>query len=399
MPIHSSPTVARLVFLDWLRIFAFALLVFYHVGMVYVIWDWHIKSPQAGAFLEPLMLMSSPWRMDLLFLVSGAATSCMLARGGATGALLRVRARRLLLPLLFGMLVVVPPQSYIEVVHKLGYAGDYLDFMGLYLRAYGAFCFAPGKCLILPTWNHLWFLPYLFAYTLVLWGWLRLQPNLLDQFAVRLPGVMAGARLLLWPIVLLVISRVLLHARFPVTHALAGDWFAHSQYFAMFLLGAVLARAPALWARMAQLRWAALMLALAAWVVLVAGRSALTGGALTAALIGPIFYGIEQWCAMVAALGFARVHLNRDGALRRYLTEAVFPVYVLHQTLIIMLAHTLGPSQIAPPLEGALLALGTFALSFAGFECIRRVFWVRPLFGLQRKTQRGKIRASLAMYG
>jgi hypothetical protein len=59
------------------RILAFGLLVFYHVGMYYVSWDWHVKSPHAGPTLEPLMLLTSPWRMSLLFVVSGVATACI----------------------------------------------------------------------------------------------------------------------------------------------------------------------------------------------------------------------------------------------------------------------------------------------------------------------------------
>src|SRR5262245_29137693 len=94
-----STASSRLVFLDWARICAFGLLVIYHVGMYYVSWDWHIKSPHVGTAVEPWMRLLSPWRLDLLFLVSGAATSFMLMRAGATGALLGTRAKRLLIPL------------------------------------------------------------------------------------------------------------------------------------------------------------------------------------------------------------------------------------------------------------------------------------------------------------
>ena len=83
------------------------------------------------------------------------------------------RSKRLLLPLLFGMAVIVPPQSYFEVVQQHGYAGSYLDFMRLYLSGYGGFCKAGSACLILPTWNHLWFVAYLFVYTAALWALLR----------------------------------------------------------------------------------------------------------------------------------------------------------------------------------------------------------------------------------
>ena len=387
MQTDSYSPGARLPFLDWVRILAFAVLVLYHVGMYFVSWDWHIKSPDAGMSLEPWMRLTSPWRMDLLFLVSGAATSFTLLRRGASGALLGSRAKRLLLPLLFGMLVVVPPQSWVEVVHKLGYAGSYLDFMGLYLGGYGGFCFAAGKCLMLPTWNHLWFLPYLFFYTLVLWCGLRIGPALLDRLAAPLPRLATSVRLLVWPTLFLLVTRLLLQKQFPTTHALLDDWFAHSQFFAMFLLGAVLARAPSGWLQMASNRWLALVLALVAWGLLVAGPVAPLGGTDPVGLLRALGYSLQQWCAIVAVLGFARTHLNRDNALRSYLTQAVFPLYILHQTLIMLLAHLLLPWRLAPVAQGAVLVLATFALALAGFEVLRRLSWLRPWFGLPRELQ------------
>ena len=374
----------RLLFLDWVRIIAFAMLVFYHVGMYYVTWDFHIKSPHAGAGLEPLMRLSNPWRMDLLFLVSGAATSFMLLRDGASGQLLRLRAKRLLIPLLFGILVVVPPQSWLEVAQKHQYEGGYGDFMALYLTRYKGFCDLAGKCLILPTWNHLWFLPYLFLYTLLLWLGLRLWPALLERPGVQIGKVLAGLGLLVWPTLYLALTLILLRKSFPQNYSVWGDWFSHSQYLAMFILGAALARMPGIWRQMAQSRWIALALALAAWLMLVQAPWPAREAQLPMRNIGPWAYSVQQWCAVVAALGFAHIHLNRDGPLRRYLTEAVFPVYILHQTLIILLAQALRPSMLEPGIEGLLLVLGTFAISFAIFEIVKRIAWVRPLFGLKR---------------
>ena len=370
---HTAQNPTRHIFLDWLRIIAFALLVIYHVGMYYVSWDWHIKSPHAGTALEPWMRLLSPWRLGLLFLVSGAATSFMLLRQGASGVLLRTRAKRLLIPLLLGIFVIVPPQAFFEVMHKYAYAGGYLDFMRLYLSGYGGFCAQVGHCLILPTWNHLWFLPYLFVYTAVLWLLLRRWPNMLDALALRLPHALAGAWLLALPVVLLAITRYAMVARFPVSHALVDDWFAHTHFFALFVFGAGLARARVMWDRMAQQRWLALLLAVAAWAILVA---------VSPANLRPLFYSVQQWCAIVAAIGFANRHLNHDSAARRYLTEAVFPVYILHQTLTILLAQALLGAALPAGVEGALLVVATFVLSFAGFEIARRVRWVRPLFGL-----------------
>jgi glucan biosynthesis protein C len=146
--------------LDWVRVCAFGLLVFYHVGMYYVTWDWHVKSPQAGPALEPFMLLSSPWRLSLLFLVSGAASAFLLAR--QPKGFLGSRSWRLLLPLIFGMLIIVPPQAYYELLDSRypgGYHDGYLAFWSRYLAGDGSFCDDDG-CLILPTWNHLWFVAW-----------------------------------------------------------------------------------------------------------------------------------------------------------------------------------------------------------------------------------------------
>ena len=382
----------RVIFLDWVRIIAFGMLVLYHVGMYYVTWDFHIKSPHASEAIEPLMRLSNPWRMDLLFLVSGAATSFMLLQGGANGQLLRLRAKRLLIPLLFGILVVVPPQSWLEVVQKYRYEGGYGDFMALYMTHYKGFCDVAGKCLILPTWNHLWFLPYLFLYTLLLWLGLRLWPAMLERLGLQIGKVISGFGLLVWPTLYLAVTLLLLRKSFPQNYSVWGDWFSHSQYLAMFILGAILARAPAIiagtsqniWQQMSQWRWIALAFALVAWLMLVQAPWLAREVQLPMRSIGPWAYSVQQWCAIVAALGFAHIHLNRDGTPRRYLTEAVFPVYILHQTLIILLAVMLKPVALEPWIEGPLLVLSTFAISFAGFELLRRMPWVRPLFGLRR---------------
>ncbi len=123
----STQGAQRLFFLDWLRILAFAALVVYHVGMYYVSWDFHVKSPFAGPGLEPWMKLTEPWRMSLLFMVSGAASAHML-KAGPSLLLVRRRSAYLLLPLLFGIVFIVPPQSYFEVVQKFGFSGDYFAF-------------------------------------------------------------------------------------------------------------------------------------------------------------------------------------------------------------------------------------------------------------------------------
>lgn len=386
--------------LDWIRILAFCLLILYHVGMYYVSWDWHVKSPFAGNTLEPLMLFSSPWRLSLLFMVSGVATAFLFekSRRSAPGSpkssrFLGPRSARLLLPLLFGMLVIVPPQSYYEVVEKLpgGYHAGYLAFWGRYLAADPGFC-RDGDCLDLPTWNHLWFVAYLWVYTVIAWALLRFVPEAMRRAGDGLERALSGIGVLVWPAALLALARVTLVGRFESTHALVDDWYNHAQYLPLFLLGVLVARREVVWHALQRHRRHALGAALLGYVVLVwyfygSGYDDAIPPPDAMRMAQRVTWAVFQWCAIAAILGYARLFASRgafrDSPALRYLRDAVFPVYILHQTLIVVLAHNAQPLALHPAIEGPLLVIATFALSFAGFEIVRRLRWLRPVFGLK----------------
>jgi surface polysaccharide O-acyltransferase-like enzyme len=372
--------------LDWVRIGAFMLLIFYHVGMYYVTWDFHVKSPHASSAIEPLMMLTSPWRLSLLFLVSGVATGYLLARG--TGNFMRSRSARLLIPLAFGMLVIVPPQSYLEVVEKVGYHGSFAQFYQLYITGYHGFC--REDCLIMPTWNHLWFVAYLWVYTSVLFMVVWLAPRLIPALRQTAERGLQGMGVLFWPIALLAAARMGLAARFPQNHALVGDWYNHASYFAVFLLGFALAGTRAPWEALQRFRWHTLGAAILGWSSLCTYFGIYSADTAVPPEALRVFmravYGAEQWLAIAAVLGFAHRHLMRDNAARRYLTAAIFPVYILHQTVIIVLAHALQPANMAPAVEGLLLVASTTAACFMSYEVIRRVRLLQPLFGAGREA-------------
>jgi glucan biosynthesis protein C len=369
----------RLYYVDWLRIIAFALLVLYHVGMVYVPWDYHVKSTPTFEALEPFMRLTNPWRMSLLFVISGLATGLMLGRDG----LARVRSKRLLWPLLFGMAVIVPPQSYFQVQQKLGYDGTYLEFLRLYFVGYHGFCDAKG-CLQLPTWNHLWFLPYLACYTLLLlaaWRWLPRRK--LSALADALGGL-DGWRLLAWPIVTVGLLRALLLPRFGETHALLGDWWAHATYGSMFLGGVLLARRPVLLARLEAQRWLALGFAALAWLALMSYADVARSIEVPELFRLPMrfVFATMQWTAIVAAFGFARRHLDVDHRWRAPLTEGVFPLYLVHQTFIVVGFVALRRLGLPIGAEALLLVAVTYLGGFACWQAARHIAWLRPWMGM-----------------
>lgn len=385
LPDATSASIPdRRIDLDWLRIAAFGLLIFYHVGMFYVTWGFHVKSSHASALAEPLMLLSNPWRLTLLFIISGCATRFMLDKT-TTGAFLGSRTVRLLIPLVFCMFVIVPPQTYFEIIEKLGYTGSYAEFYGKYATASG------GWGIITPTWNHLWFVAYLFVYTLLIVAVGRLLKRLSKGLMAPLAS---GGAVVVLPFLFLAAIRTALEPQFGETHALFDDWYAHALYFPAFLFGYAIAKHEAFFETCQRIRWPMLVIALVAWLTLQVGRAAM--GSFTQsdeaviALIGTSLRELQAWTMILALFGFARKHLRRDNAARRYLTDAIFPFYIIHQTTIVVAGHCL--NQLGWPvwIEAPTLIALTIASCWLGYEIVRRVGFLRPLFGLKMTRGRRK---------
>lgn len=378
----------RLPFLDGLRVAAFALLIPYHVGMYYVTWDWHVKSPAASSALEPFMQLSSPWRLGLLFLIAGAACQGLFARRGTRGTL-KDRSLRLLLPLFFGMAVIVTPQAYFEVLTKapqlLPGDGGYLDFWAAYLRG-GKYC-RGNDCMDVPTWNHLWFLPYLWLYAVLgalVAGGLRWLAR---------PVVRLNAPIWVWlllPAVPLALLRVFVMPHHPGTNNFTHDLYNHLQYGWLFALGWA-SRTPVaegFWAAALRLRWVALAMALAGWAGLVAFNAAYAdvaapGSVLTAARLSR---GAQTWWCIVAACGWAQRAFTRESPALRQAAGAVFCLYILHQSVIVLLTQALKPLALPWGLEAFVLIALTAALCALAYLVARRVPGLALLLGIQRRA-------------
>lgn len=394
----ASPGSDRRYDLDWIRVGAFFLLILYHVGMFYVPWDWHVKSPRPVEALEPLMQLTNPWRLTLLFLVSGAATRFM-ADKVTVGGLTKARIGRLLPPLVFAMFVIVPPQSYYQVVEYAAAHSDWLTgfdsyggFWLKYVTASGNW-YGPdeGGRLITPTWNHMWFVAYLLVYSLILALMLALYPKLGVRLQAGLERALKGPGLLIWPVAFLVLTRMVLMPRFEITHALVDDWYNHAVSLPAFLLGFGLAKSDVLRERLIGARWPALVLAVVCWAGWASYAWIYRADDISPPEALRLFmrcvYSTDQWCAIAAILGFGARHLNRDAPVLRYLTLAVFPFYIVHQTLIVVMAYHLARLNLPQGLEATILIVATFAGCFATYETVRRIPVLGWLFGLKAQPR------------
>jgi hypothetical protein len=218
-------------------------------------------------------------------------------------------------------------------------------------------------------------------------GTLLVVPGIIRWIESRLAPALSGAWLLVVPSIMFAAYRLVLLPRFPATHALFGDWYNHALYATVFLIGFLLAHARSFWDAIERQRWASIWLAAVCFVTFLTiwlmTRNAGAPPSFWLKLTGVTAYGFYQWLCIVAVLGFARRWIHVDSAARRYLTDAIFPYYIVHQTAIILIAHALHGRDLPVWSEAGIVIAGTLAVCALSYEIVRRVAVLRSLFGLR----------------
>lgn len=374
------PRTNRHYGLDWLRIAAFTLLIVYHIGMVFSPWDWVLKTPyRVPALITPMSLLT-PWRLALLFAVSGYASWHLFAKSGRAGAFLRSRNIRLLIPLAFGMAVLVPIEMWVRVMDK-GYPHGLIQFWTHDYWRSGEFW---GRQF--PSWEHLWFVAYLWAYTAILAAGLALNRPRLEACAAWLVAWLSKGWRILWaPVALLALAKLALLFVVEEEHGLFRDWAGHAQYVPMFLFGFVLAGSPQLWAPLQRWWKAAFAIAAAAGATVVTVELTFPGEAIPPHWVMATERAAQvtmAWTMTIALFVLADRHWNRDHRWRKPLAEAVFPFYLIHQPAIVLITWYSLPLGLNPLVEFALLLAGTSVICAAFYLFGREFGWLRPLIGL-----------------
>ncbi len=371
----AQSNASRDDFLDWLRVIAIFVLLFFHTGMLFVGWWWHIQNAQTMPSIMWPMDIAHRLRMPLLFIIAGAGLWFSLRRRSAT-QVASERTLRLLLPLIVGMLLIVPPQIYFERVFHGQWNQGYLTF--LWERVF-QFRFYPRGDF---AWHHLWFIAYLYVYALLLLPLLVWWKKRKSQLR---PGVW------LYTLALpLCLNEALLKPIFPETHNLVADWYIFNHYLLLTIDGFLLASIPGCWDWLSSKRRYAFGIA-----------SVLLVGTITLLVTGVIPHGgwmdaflanIFTWISLMAFVGYGRRYLSFDNSLLRYARDASYPIYILHQTVIIAIGFYVIQNPWAPWIK-YWIVLGCTLLSciLIYHFCIRPFTTMRILFGLKRVKKEGAV--------
>jgi glucans biosynthesis protein C len=366
--------------LDWLRVIAFLLLVPYHVGLVFVTWIWIVKNPQlTDGGLEIAMYFMAQWRLPLLFFVSGAGVWFALGRRGG-GEFARERLRRLLIPLVLGILIVVPPQVYYERLSQGAGYGSFLQFLpDAYRGIYPA-----GNL----SWHHLWFIAYLLVFSLAalpLLLWLR---SARERSAFRrLLGLFAWPGALLLLAAPMALGEAVLRPNWPTANNLVADWANLVMYLQVFLLGFLLCASPELTEAMRRQRLGFLLLGALLSVALVVrwrmGYAPQGGYHDFDQMVWAFGSVLNLWCWVLALGGYARQYLNVRSRAIEWANEAVYPFYILHQPVLVGLAFHLAPWRMGIAPKFTILCIGTYGLTAVLYLLVRTNPLTRLAFGMK----------------
>ncbi len=152
-------------FIDWLRVLAFGLLFLFHSWRPFDHFPWHIKNEEQNFIFDMLTMFTHGWRMFLIFLVSGAGT--WFAMRSRKEAFVKDRIKRLVIPFLFGILFIIPPQRFYEWIMFHDFGGDFLDFLTSYpFQQLDANMGSSWLLWFGHLGTHIWYLPFLFVMTL-----------------------------------------------------------------------------------------------------------------------------------------------------------------------------------------------------------------------------------------
>ncbi len=325
--------------LDWLRVLAVLLLIYFHSARVFDFGDFYVKNGVLNKGLQAFVSFVDIWFMPIFFFIAGAASYFALGkRSGKQYA--GERSKRLLVPFVFGTLVIAAPQVYCVLLQQPGYHQNYIQYYGYlfstpYLTEVTAGSVGPAKIVaytLEPA--HLWFIFYLFVFSLLcLPLFLRLRggkgKRCKDRLAsfLRKPGAIF---LFALPMFLYNVSPIDDPSLYRIFHIY--PFFLGFLFYCDERFGRVVDE---------HLKPSLVMAAVCStayitifWTVGFDSQQVLLDGVLL-----DVLYSFTTWFCLLAFVGLGRKYLRFENRFLNYANEGSYPFYILHQTVIVLFAY------------------------------------------------------------
>lgn len=372
---HPPSDYQRRYDIDWLRAINVLLVFLFHTTQPFSYnesWPIHSSDDKKEQWLDALIVPMDVWSMPLLMALSGATTFYSLRRR-TKGEFVRGQIERNALPCLAGILLLCPTQSYFRRLSQGEFDGSLLEFYPHFFDG----IYPEGNL----SYYHLWFLAYLFAYSVVglpLFHLLETQEG--RKWVDRLATLSQKPGALLLLVLPFIAGQVALRGQFPKSYFILNDWAFHALLFPSFVMGYILVTNSKFEQAIEQTWKPALAIALSSFAILYVAewRSMSLGYSLKWALSAT-----SSWTMIVATLGIGKRFLNTKKPVLPYIQQATRPFYIVHQSVIVAIAYAVVQRNI--PLLAKLLAINiaSFAATMGIYETAKRWSITQRLFGMK----------------
>ena len=373
---------------DWLRVLGMMTVFLFHNNRFFDTDGWHVKSPETSQASMMITMFAVQWMMPLFFILSGIGIYHALAHQRWPQYFVS-RVKRLLVPLVFGIFVVIAPlQVYLERISHKQFEGSFWSFYPHYFEGW----FGLGGNF---AWMgvHLWYLEFLFVFSVIT---LPLFLYLRSSSGGRVVGSLT--RLLNKPWMIFLPALPIAAVEFvsglsPIKDSILGSegfgGWSVLPYLTLLIIGYMLATDESLTRAMERHRVPALLVGIPTFVLgYLAYKATQQWSLLPRELLMSFIRGILCWSWLVAICGFAGRYLRFSNSFLKYANEAVLPFYILHQTVILSVGFYILRLHTRLWLEYLIIATTSFAAIMAMYELfIRRLNVLRVLFGMKARRR------------
>lgn len=373
----------RIYYIDWLRVIAFGLLFVFHSFRLFDTYPWHLKNAETSIVINYIIEFMHSWRMYIIFLVSGAGT--YFAMKSKRGNFLNGRIKRLIIPYIFGVIVLIPPQKFLEAIQQLGFEGNYLTFLTQLPQSLINENFGWNLIWTGYLGYHIWYLFYLFVQTILFLPLFKLFLKNQNKVCEQSDKLFRSFYTFWYIIIPFVLLEFLLRPLFPQYL----NWADFATFSLYFLLGLILQINQKIIFFIEKNAYKFLLIAIICWSLYLINKTALDSISIPEYtlnyLLSIILKNLNSISWVLAFIGLGKKFLDFNHRYLNDLNQGILPFYILHQTVIIIFGFFVVKWDLSIMEKFLIIFTSSFFVTIGLYQIIRRNNMMRFFFGMKRK--------------
>lgn len=356
--IEEQEKEIRKHYIDNLRNLTILLLFPVHTFMIwndfgsrFYIWQGENK------ILSTLIVLVNPWFMPILFALAGMSARYALEKRTNKEFMIQ-RVNKLLIPFISGLVFLVPFQTLYARKFFNNYDGSLPDNWRYFFTHCTDFsgydgAFTPG---------HLWFILFLFLISMITLFLFRLMPY--ETIAVSVEKMPAFGVLLLFIPIWLMYN--------------CGNFggFSLGKSFALYLAGYYMLSNDLIFEKLEKnIKWLA--------TLCVIGTIASVAMYYKFSFYGDLWVNFIGWISILVILVEGKRFLNKKTGFTEYFNRASYPIYILHQSVLVALAYYIVRISDVLLVQVFCICIGSFLLTVLAYHIIKLLPVVRKMIGIK----------------